>query len=76
MVGKKHPDAITAMEGLAIIDRGSECKDREAGLQSMPFNSLNTQGSVQQDMASNKSHSRLKTWKRKIMKWRRFENTS
>jgi hypothetical protein len=51
VLGKKHPDTITAMEGLAIIDRGSKCKDREAGLQSMPFNSLNTQGSVQQGMA-------------------------
>ncbi|KAF8856400.1 FabD/lysophospholipase-like protein [Acephala macrosclerotiorum] len=75
VLGEKHPDTIEAMENLAITRGQLDCNNRGAGLEIMPSNYLNNLRSVREGTNPNKSQSRLKTWSRKIIKWKRPEDS-
>ena len=74
VLGDKHPDTIRAMANLSIIHQQSGYNDQETQARVKPSSSSSVLDPNEHETPPNTSRHRLKTWKRKIMPWKKFVN--
>ncbi|PQE09028.1 Acyl transferase acyl hydrolase lysophospholipase protein [Rutstroemia sp. NJR-2017a BBW] len=71
ILGTKHPDTITAMENLEIMNQRYISDIEELRSNNISSTSLNNLDSTQQGKSPKKFHRQLKKWTRKVIRLRR-----